>query len=155
MTNNDILRRLRYTFDFSDEQMIGIFELADQIVSRAVVSNWMKKEEDEDHQNMTDLQLCSFLDGLINLKRGKREDRQDEPLEYLSNNMILRKLKIACSYKNEDLLEILKLVDMRISKHELSAFFRNPKQSQYRPLKDQILRKFIYGLQIKHRGKEK
>jgi uncharacterized protein YehS (DUF1456 family) len=42
-------------------------------------------------------------------------------------------------------------VDMRISKHELSAFFRNPNQSQYRPCQDQILRNFLHGLQLKYR----
>lgn len=152
MTNNDILRRLRFVYDFGDDQMIKVFELADQTVSRSVVSNWLKKDDHEDFQNLTDPQLCSFLDGLINLKRGKREGKQDPPLDYLSNNMILRKLKIAGAYKNEDLLEILKLAGMRISKHEMSAFFRNPQKSQYRPLKDQILRKLIHGLQIKLRG---
>ena len=46
MTNNDILRRLRYTFDFNDKKMIALFALADQKVTREQISNWLKKEED-------------------------------------------------------------------------------------------------------------
>ena len=52
--------------------------------------------------------------------------------------------------RDDDILAILKLADMRVGKHELSAFFRNPLQSQYRPCKDQILRNFIHGMQIKY-----
>ncbi|NOY58081.1 MAG: DUF1456 family protein, partial [Calditrichaeota bacterium] len=42
MTNNDILRRLRYTFDFDDSKMIAIFRLADYQVTRGQVSDWLK-----------------------------------------------------------------------------------------------------------------
>lgn len=42
MTNNDILRRLRYTFDFNDSKMIAVFGLADHQVTRAQVSSWLK-----------------------------------------------------------------------------------------------------------------
>ena len=69
--------------------------------------------------------------------------------------MIFRKLKIALNLKDEDILEILKLVDLRIGKHELSAFFRNPSQSQYRPCQDQFLRNFLHGMQLKYRIEKK
>jgi uncharacterized protein YehS (DUF1456 family) len=150
MTNNDIIRRIRYTFDFSDSKMIEIFGLADHQVTRAQISDWLKKEEDPSYANLNDEQLAIFLNGLINDKRGKKEGAQPEPEKRLNNNIIFRKLKIALNLKDEDILEILALSDMRISKHELSAFFRNPNQSQYRPCNDQILRNFLNGLQKKY-----
>lgn len=152
MTNNDVLRSLRYTFDFSDAQMIDLFGQADHTVSRSEVSNWLKKDEDPDFQEMSDRELAIFLNGLINEKRGKREGTQPIPEERLNNNNILRKLKIALNLKDEDMLAILESVDRHISKHELSAFFRKPDQAQYRPAMDQILRNFLHGLQIKYRG---
>jgi uncharacterized protein YehS (DUF1456 family) len=152
MTNNDILRSLRYTFDFSDAEMIDLFAQADHTVNRSEVSDWLKKDEDPDFQEMSDRELAIFLNGLINQKRGKREGAQPEPEERLNNNNILRKLKIALNLKDEDMLEILKSVDRHISKHELSAFFRKPEQPQYRPALDQILRNFLHGLQLKYRG---
>jgi uncharacterized protein YehS (DUF1456 family) len=150
MTNNDIIRRIRYTFNFSDSKMIEIFGLADHQVTRAQISNWLKKEEDPAYVNLNDEQLAIFLNGLINDKRGKKEGIQPEPEKRLNNNIIFRKLKIALNLKDEEILEILVLSDMRISKHELSAFFRNPNQSQYRPCNDQILRNFLNGLQKKY-----
>ncbi|MCK4834271.1 MAG: DUF1456 family protein, partial [Gammaproteobacteria bacterium] len=46
MTNNDILRRIRYIFDFNDTKMISIFAQADHAVTREQISNWMKKDDD-------------------------------------------------------------------------------------------------------------
>lgn len=151
MTNNDILRRVRYTFDFSDAQMIALFAAADVKVERWQVSKWLKKEEDPDYQEITDKQLATFLNGLINDRRGRREGPQPIPEEKLNNNIIFRKLKIALSLKDHDILAILALAGFRLSKHELSAFFRNPNQPQYRPCQDQVMRNFLNGLQKKYR----
>lgn len=152
MTNNDILRRLRYCFDFSDAQMIGVFLLAKLDVTRAQVSDWLKKDSDETFVALLDEELLAFLDGLILEKRGPREGGQPEVQEPLSNNVILRKLKIALNLQADDVLAILALADCVISKHELSAFFRKPIHRQYRECKAQILRNFLQGLQIKLRG---
>lgn len=152
MTNNDILRRLRYTFELSDDKMIAIFALADKEVTRAEISDWLKKDDEPDHKPIYDVDLSIFLSGFINLRRGKKEGEQPKPEKKLNNNIIFRKLKIALGFRDEDIVEALDLVNFRISKHELSAFFRNPSQNQYRPCKDQILRNFIHGIQIKFRG---
>jgi len=149
MTNNEIIRRIRFIFDFSDSKMIEIFALADHQVNRSRISDWLKKDDDPSFLEISDYHLAIFLNGLINDKRGKKEGEQPIPEKRLTNNMILRKLKIALNFKDEDVLEILGLVDMHISKHELSAFFRNPSQAQYRPCNDQILRNFLQGMQKK------
>ena len=154
MTNNDILRRIRYAFDFNDKKMMKIFALADYDASREEISNWLKKEDDEAHVVIYDKYLAIFLNGLISLNRGKREGEQPKPEKTLNNNLILRKLKIALTLTDEDIVEYLKLVDLRVSKHEINAFFRKPGQRQYRQCKDQILRNFLHGLQVKHRDSQ-
>ena len=151
MLNNDILRRIRYTFNFEDSQMMKIFRLADLEVTRAQVSDWLKKEDVEEYQAINDKTFATFLNGFINYKRGKREGEQPEPEKQLNNNIILMKLKIALNLKAEDILDILNLVDMRLGKSELSAFFRKPGHKHFRECKDQILRNFLKGLQIKYR----
>ncbi|MCG7497627.1 DUF1456 family protein [Vibrio sp. Of7-15] len=155
MTNNDILRRIRYTFDFNDSKMMAIFGLADHQVTREQVSNWLKKDEDAAFQQLEDIQLAIFLNGLINDKRGKREGPQPEPEQRLTNNMIFVKLKIALNLKAEDILDIMALADFNMSKHELSAFFRKPDNKHYRDCKAQILRNFLKGVQLKYRPEEK
>lgn len=154
MTNNDILRRLRYTFELSDDNMIKIFALADKEVTRAEISEWLKRDDQPDYKPIYDIDLAIFLNGFINLKRGKKEGDQPKPEKKLNNNIIFRKLRIALAFTDDDIVEALALVNFRISKHELSAFFRNPSQNQYRPCKDQILRNFIHGIQVKFRNNQ-
>ena len=149
MNNNDILRRLRYTFKLSDDNMIRIFALADAEVTRSEISDWLKKDDDEVFKEIHDKQLAIFLNGFINYRRGKKDGAQAIPEKSTNNNIILRKLKIALDLKDEDILDIFKLVDMQVSRHELSALFRKPIQSQYRVCKDQFLRNFLQGLQLK------
>lgn len=151
MTNNDILRRVRYIFDFNDDKMITLFGLAECKVTRAEISDWMKKEEDPDYKKLKDVQLATFLNGLIIDKRGKKDGPQPVPEKSLTNNAIFMKLKIALNLQAEDILEIMDSSDFRMSKHELSAFFRKVGHKHYRECKDQILRVFLKGLQMQHR----
>lgn len=151
MINNDILRRVRYLFDFSDLNMVEIFGLADYAVTREQVSEWLKKEEDPAYKKCTDTQLAIFLNGLIIDKRGKKEGAKPEPEKRLNNNIIFMKLKIALNLKAEDIIEIMALANFRISKSELSAFFRKSGHKHYRDCQDQILRNFLQGLQVKFR----
>ena len=150
MTNNDILRRIRYIFDFNDTKMIAIFASADCEVTRQQISDWLKKDDDPDYKNCSDSQLAIFLNGLINHKRGKKDGPQPTPEKKLNNNIIFRKLKIALNLKEEDTLALLNSADLKISKHELSAFFRRPDHKHYRVCKDQILRNFLKGMQLKY-----
>ena len=152
MTNNYILRRLRYTFDFSDDRMISLFDQGGLTVTRDEVSSWLKQDDDPELVNLTDKRLATFLNGFIVEKRGKREGPQPIPEARLNNNIILRKLKIALNLRDDDMQGIFKLAGMRLSKHEISAFFRKPTQRQYRRCLDQFLRNFLEGLQVQYRG---
>ena len=151
MTNNDILRSIRYTFDYHESKMVAIFALADYKVTEEQVSYWLKKEDEPEYQNCNDAQMAIFLNGLINEKRGKKEGAQPTPEKKLTNNIIFRKLKIALNLKDDDILEILSLANFTISKHELSAFFRRADHKHYRTCKDQILRNFLKGMLVKYR----
>jgi len=133
--------------------MISLFGLAGIEVTRGQVSDWLKKEDDPAYKNCPDTKLAIFLNGLINDRRGKKEGPQPKPETRLSNNIIFRKLKIALDLKADDVLEILNLANQRLSKHELSAFFRKPDHKHYRDCKDQILRNFLKGVQIKYHNK--
>ncbi|HKJ28856.1 MAG TPA: DUF1456 family protein [Desulfuromonadales bacterium] len=151
MTNNDILRRIRYTFDLSDSQMIAIFSQADHEVTREEISDWLKKDDDPAFKECSDTRMAIFLNGFINKRRGKREGAQPKPETKLNNNIIFTKLKIALNLKAEEIIELLALAGFHIGKHELSAFFRRPDHKHYRECKDQILRNFLKGVQLKFR----
>jgi uncharacterized protein YehS (DUF1456 family) len=149
MTNNDILRKLRFTYDLNDETVMDTFLSGGIEASRAEISDWMKKDDDEAYKNLSDKHLAAFLNGFINKFRGKKEGTQPDPEKNLNNNIILRKLRIALNMTDEDVIDILDRADFRVSKTELSAFFRKPDHRHYRLCKDQILRNFLLGLQLK------
>lgn len=152
MDNNDVLRRIRFVFDFSDSTMMALFGLADVPVTREQISAWLKKEGDPAGQPCSDTELAIFLNGLIVDKRGKKEGPSPLPERRLNNNIIFRKLKIALNLQADEILEILALARVKISKHELSAFFRAPGHTHYRDCNDQMLRNFLKGLQLQYRG---
>lgn len=152
MNNGDILRRIRYTFDFEDDQMIDLFAKGGKEVTRAEVSNWLKKDDHEDYVGINDKQLATFLNGFIIMKRGEKDDGPPKAEKTLTNNIILRKLKIALTLKSDDIVDLLKLVGFQVSPHEITALFRKPDQKQYRKCKDQFLRNFLHGMQVKYRS---
>ena len=153
MTNNDVLRRIRYLFDFNDLKIIALFKLANYDVKKADVRDWLKKKDDPLLKELKDKELAIFLNGLIIETRGRREGPQPEPEDRLNNNIILRKLKIALDLKADDILDLFALTDVKLSKHELSAFFRKPNHNSYRPCMDQYLRNFLTALQTKYSNK--
>lgn len=151
MDNNDILRRLRYSFNFDDSKMMALFGLGDLPVTREQISNWLKKEDAPDFVACSDEQLAMFLNGVIIDKRGKKDGPPHPPEKSLTNNIVFMKLKIALNLQADDVLGILLLAGFRISNHELSALFRKPGHKHYRVCNDQLLRYFLNGLQLKYR----
>ncbi len=152
MINNDVLKKIRYILDYSDSQMIQTFGLGQMEVTREKVSQLLKKDDDSDYVICKDVELSSFLNGLIIQKRGKKEGDQPVAEKKLTNNITFKKLIIAFNLKSEEVVDVLKMADLTVGKSELSAFFRKPTHKNYRECKAQILRNFLMGLQIKERG---
>ncbi|MGB0783260.1 MAG: DUF1456 family protein [Marinomonas sp.] len=151
MNNNDILRRLRYTFDLKELEIVDIFAAAEGIASQEQITAWLKKEDDGGYVEMIDVEMATFLNGFINTKRGKREGPQPVPEKRLTNNAVFMKLRIALNLQAEEILDIMSLAEFNLSKHELSSFFRKPDNRHYCECKDQILRNFLMGLQKQFR----
>jgi uncharacterized protein YehS (DUF1456 family) len=149
MDNNDIFRRLRYTLGYNDKQMAEVFAETGAHINLESVTQWLKKHEDSDQLKMSDVMMATFLNGLINKLRGKKDGPQPAPEKTLNNNIIFRKLRIAFNLQSDDILELYTSIDKSISPHELSAFFRKPGSSKYRECNDQYLRYFLSGLQKK------
>lgn len=153
MTPNDVLRGLRYALNLDDEGMARIFALAGPTIAPGDVRALLGKEGDPDTVPCSEAQLRQFLDGLILDRRGPpREGAPRAPLRPLTNNEILKKLRVGFSLMEADLVEILASVDQPMSKGELSALFRAPDHKHYRPCGDQVFRKFLRGLAQRERS---
>ncbi|WP_439861306.1 DUF1456 family protein [Pseudomonas sp. MBLB4136] len=153
MLNNDVLRSLRYSLDLSDAQMADIIQLSGLQVAAEQVSAVLKKDDEDGFQACEDELMAHFLDGLVYFKRGKDDSRPAQPFELpVTNNMVLKKLRVAFELKEDDMHAIMQSVDCPVSKPEMSALFRKSGHSNYRPCGDQFLRNFLRGLTLRLRG---
>ena len=151
MTNNEILRRIQHALNLKNAQIIKAIEQADVTVAHDQVINWLKEDNDKSCSTMKDKELAVFLNGFINLKRGKKEGVQPKPEVALTNNMIFMKLRIALNMKAEDVLDILEVVGISLSKYEIGAYFRKPENKNYKVCEDQLLCDFLNGVQFTNR----
>lgn len=150
MDNNNILRRIRYTFSFDDEKMVELFAAGGIDVQREQVRDWLRRDDDPAIKVLYDIQMARFLNGFITHRRGARDGPMPEPESKLNNNLVLRKIKIALELRDIDMLRLITLGGMTISKPELSAFFRKPGHKHFRECQDQILRRFLKGVQLEY-----
>jgi uncharacterized protein YehS (DUF1456 family) len=165
--NNDILIRLRYALDLKNTEMVDIFKLGGIELSKDEVLKVLTKSmehdefegmnEDEKHIPCDDEMFESFLNGFITFKRGRQEHKPGQPerpeLTYEHvNNLLLKKVKIALSLTSEDMIEILEIADVQITKGELGAILRREGHKNYRICGDRYARNFLKGLAIRYRG---
>jgi uncharacterized protein YehS (DUF1456 family) len=154
--NNDVLRSVRFALDLSDAKVVELIQLAGRDIEQSDIMGFLKKEEEEGYVECGDDVLASFLDGLVIHRRGKMEPRPDQvkkPEPRLTNNAILKKLRVAFELKEEDMHKVLELAGFNVSKPELSALFRAKGHKNYRACGDQFLRNFLKGLVIRQRGR--
>ncbi|MEO7068698.1 MAG: DUF1456 family protein [Rhodanobacter sp.] len=155
MINNDVLRAIRYMLDLSDGKVVEITHLADPtaVLKREDVQAFLKKDDDAGYVECSNHTLAVFLDGLVFYRRGRDDSRPPRPLEKrVTNNVVLKKLRVAFELKDVDMHQILADAGFPISKPELSALFRQPDHKNFRLCGDQVLRNFLKGLTLRLRG---
>ncbi|MFD1465674.1 DUF1456 family protein [Lapidilactobacillus mulanensis] len=164
MNNNDILIRLRYALDLSDQEMIKIFRLGGMEISPVELGDLLKKQPaDEDWLRdavCSAKQLETFLNGLIIFKRGKQTLKPGvtppNPFQITNqdsvNNVMLKKVRIALSLTSEDILDVLHLAGVEASANEISAILRKEGRRNYMVCGDRYARNFLKGLTIQYRG---
>ncbi|WP_266160676.1 DUF1456 family protein [Dyella silvatica] len=154
MINNDVLRSIRYMLDLSDIKVVEITKLADAAfpLEKAQVQAFLKKDEEEGYVECSGPVLAHFLDGLVFHYRGRDESLPPRPMEKrMTNNVVLKKLRVAFQLKDIDMHRIFEDAGFPISKPELTALFRQPGHKNFRLCGDQLLRNFLKGLTMRVR----
>ena len=147
MKNSDVLRSVRYLLNVSEQKIAEIIKLGGGEAGVLDLRDFLKKEEEEGSRECPHELMAFFLNGLIISKRGKIENSPTPALEIpITNNQVLKKLRVSFELKDEDIRSILSGLGHEISKSELSAFFRKAGHPNYRPCGDQFLRNFLKGL---------
>ena len=153
MVNNDVIRSVRYMLNTNDGKIVEMMKLADFEISLQEVQSFLKKDDEEGYAECNDKIMAHFLDGLIYLKRGRQEGREPVPFELpISNNLVIKKLRVAFELKEEDILNIFAQSGFQIGRPEVSSFLRKKGHRNYRECGDQILRNFLKGLTLRVRG---
>lgn len=148
MTNNDHLKSLRYLLNLRDAGVRELLALVNCDVPLEDIANYLKDEEDPSYRECPHEIMAHFLDGMIILKRGKDDSRPPQPIQIpVTNNLVLKKLRVAFELKDTDLIALIeKSGVLRVTKAELSAFFRNQSHRNYRECGDQFLRNLLRAM---------
>ena len=152
MDNNAILRSLRFALRLQDEDVMRLFRLGGWELSLEATQARMGREGEPGAVYCVDDALGAFLDGLVLDRRGPPPaDRPPPPPVPLTNNEVLKKIRVALELKESDVVTALALADMRLSKGEVRALFRSPAHPNHRQAGDQLLRRFLRGLTLRLR----
>lgn len=150
MTNNDVLRTLRFALELTPGELASYFQSAGRTLSLPELAACLKDEHEPGFRALGDDELGALLDGIILVRRGPRDDAGAQAAkaapEQLTNNRILRALRIAFELRDSDLRELMLAAGRDVSKAELSALFRRADHRNYQPCGDQFLRTFLRGL---------
>jgi uncharacterized protein YehS (DUF1456 family) len=147
MIHNDVIRSLRYMLAINDNKLISIAKLGGIDLLQSEIESYVKKEDEAGYVQCPDKVMSHFLNGLIYFKRGKDESRPPLATEsFVSNNTILKKLRVAFELKDDDIVAILEEAGFKVTATEISSFFRKEDHRNFRPCGDQFLRNFLKGL---------
>lgn len=155
MANNELLCSIRDALELDAATMIQIFKDAGREVGESAIAAFLKREDEDGSIPCHNPIMGFFLDGLIIHNRGKQEGGTapaEKPLAELSNNAILKKLRIALDLREDDLVGIFTLAGIVMTKHELTALFRKPGHKHYKECTDQLLRGFIKGVALRRKA---
>lgn len=151
MINNDVIRSVRFMLNISEFKLVDIVKLGGGEVTQAEMNAFLKREDEPGFVECGQNVMTRFLNGLIYFKRGKDETRPPLSPELPTNNVVLKKLRVAFELKDDEIISMLADSGFNVSKTELSALFRKEGHQNYRVCGDQFLRNFLKGLTKKLR----
>lgn len=154
MDTNGVLRKVRYILRLSDAQVADLCALVNERPDPAALHGWTRREGEPGWAPCPPALLEAFLDGLIRDRRGPPPPGASRARVPLSNNEVLKKLRIALSLREGDMLAILRAGGQSMSKAELGGLMRRPEHPNYRPCGDQAVRRFLKGLALRLRPED-
>ena len=150
MINNVTLKRICNIFDFNNDKISSVFGLGQYEITPEQVNQIFVEKNDPTNKELLDVEFASFLNGLIIEKRGPSDGPARQAEDQLTNNAIFNKIKITLELKADEVLSLLALGKISLSKYELTALFRSVNHKNYKECSDDVLSAFLSGLKIQH-----
>lgn len=147
MNTNDILYKIQKALSLSSDDMLKAYELEAYKMESEHLDSLLRKRQDKGYKICSFEELGIFLDGLVTLKRGPSPQKADsnEVVE-LTNNLILKKLRIALELKEAETEIIFSLGEVELSKQQLASLFRKEGHKNFKECSDELLMAFLDGL---------
>ena len=147
MKTNDILYKIQKALNLSQEEMLEAYKLADYNIDATHLDSLLKRRQDEGSKLCSYEELGVFLDGFVILKRGPspKKENNNEIVE-LTNNLILKKLRIALELKEAETEIIFSLGEAELSKQQLASLFRKEGHKNFKECSEELLMAFLDGL---------
>ena len=147
MNTNDILYKIQKSLSLSSDDMLKAYELEAYKMESEHLDSLLRKRQDKGHKICSFEELGVFLDGLVTLKRGPspKTSNSDEAVE-LTNNLILKKLRIALELKEAETEIIFSLGEAELTKQQLASLFRKEGHKNFKECSDELLMAFLDGL---------
>jgi len=143
---NEVLYRIQKALTLSTEEILKAYELEGYKMDASHLDALLKRHQDEGFVPASYEELGVFLDGLVTLKRGPSPKKTNDEAVALTNNLILKKLRIALELKEAETEIIFGLADVTLSKQQLSSLFRKEEHKNFKPCSDALLLAFLEGL---------
>ena len=148
ISTNEILYRIQKALSLSTSDMLEAYKLERYEMDFAHLESLLKRRLDKGFKLCSYEELGVFLDGFVTLKRGSspKKTNDDKEAVELTNNLILKKLRIALELKEAETEIIFGLVDIELTKQQLSSLFRKEGHKNFKPCSDALLMAFLEGL---------
>ena len=145
-STNEILYRIQKALNLSNEEMLESYALVEHQMDETHLFSLLSKHQDKAFKVCTYEELGVFLDGLVTLKRGPSPKKETVQIVDLTNNLILKKLRIALELKEAETEIIFGLAEVELSKQQLASLFRKEGHKNFKPCSDELLMAFLEGL---------
>jgi len=147
MPINDILFKLKTALSLTNKEVIKAYALAEYEMREERLNNILKRRQDKGYEEATYEELGIFLDGLVLLKRGPSDKvASNNEAVALSNNLILKKVRVAMELKERELVILFALAEVVLSKRQIGSLFRKEGGKNFKVCSDELLISFLEGL---------
>ncbi len=146
ISTNEILYRIQKALHLTPDEMLEAYKLENYKMLEPHLKDLLKRRQEPGFMLCSYEELGVFLDGLVTLKRGASPKKKDDKVIELTNNLILKKLRIALELKEAETEIIFGLADIELTKQQLASLFRKETHKNFKPCSSELLMAFIEGL---------
>lgn len=146
ISTNEIFYRIHKALNLSIDEMLKAYTLEEYKMEASHLEALLKRHKDDGFMLCSYEELGVFLDGFVTLKRGPSPKKKSEEAVELTNNLILKKLRIALELKEAETEIIFGLAEVELSKQQLASLFRKEGHKNFKACSDELLMSFLEGL---------